>query len=190
MKNRSYGVVGVSPILLCSNRLANPLDPLTKELKKVTGKKKKTDEDYETIARIEFEGHLYFDSAIGPHIPANVIDATLREAAKLQRRGRDVIRGLTCIEDKVKLEYSGPRTIEKLWADTKFVDIRPAGNQQITVMRCRPIFREWSLKFSVAFDEQVLNDTDIDKFVSDAGSYIGLCDYRPRFGKFASEVLA
>ena len=42
-------------------RLANPLDPLVQEIKKLTGKRKKTEDDLLQIARLEWEGGFYFN---------------------------------------------------------------------------------------------------------------------------------
>jgi len=52
------------------------------------------------------------------------------------------------------------------------------------VLRCRPIFREWEIDFTVLFDERAIQREDLDMVVGDAGTMIGLGDYRPRFGRF------
>lgn len=40
---RTYKLRGVAPLVMHNSRLANPLDPLKRELSKLTAQKKKTD---------------------------------------------------------------------------------------------------------------------------------------------------
>ena len=102
---------GVTPLLMSSERCANPIDPLSKQIKELTGKRKKTDEDLEQIARLEWEGQLYMNGE-GPVIPGENVEAMIRDGAKFVRMGRNIQRGLQVVEQKIKLEYSGPRDIE------------------------------------------------------------------------------
>jgi hypothetical protein len=51
-------------------------------------------------------------------------------------------------------------------------------------MRTRPIFRTWALKFEVSFNADLVNPEQIQLAVEDAGAQVGLCDYRPKFGRF------
>jgi hypothetical protein len=55
------------------------------------------------------------------------------------------------------------------------------------IMRYRPIFRNWSLSATVVVNEDVVNINEVKKALIDAGSLIGLGDYRPRFGRFNVE---
>ena len=43
-------LVGVGPLLMHSSRLADPLDPLTKQLAAITSKAVRTEADHERIA--------------------------------------------------------------------------------------------------------------------------------------------
>ena len=56
------------------------------------------------------------------------------------------------------------------------------------MIRSRPRFSNWSLTFTVNYDEHVLQATDIDGFLDTAGRLIGLCDWRPKHGRFTWEV--
>lgn len=175
-------------------RLANPLDPIVREIKKITSKRKKTDEDIEEIMWLEFQGGLYHDENMGPYIPGRNMFASIKEAAKLSRHGTAVDRSLDVVEDKIKLEYKGPRTIKELFdADNsrKYVDVRRMIVGQSAVMRCRPSFPPpWHAEFSVLFDPEVLNPADVEAFVEKCGRMTGLLDGRPREGRFEYEVLA
>lgn len=176
---------GTAPALMQSERLANPLDPMTKKLKEFTGKRKKTDADYEEIARIKFMGSLYFDERIGPYWPGQNLDRMFCDAAKLSKRGQDVKRAFMTMDDKIPLLYDGPRTPEAMYAQReRFVDERSVVVQRARIMMTRPIFREWDVKFDAAFDPDVINREDVVSFANTAGQMIGLSTYRPRFGRF------
>lgn len=186
MQSETFRIEGIVPLLMHNGRLANPLDPLVRRIKEVTSKKKKTEEDYQQIFRLEWEGSLYHDAETGPYIPGLNIEACLKEGAKLQRRGRDVSRGLFVAEDKCRVKYKGPRDIEALWEDTQFRYICPVTVNQKKTMRCRPVFGEWSVTFTAAYDDEVFNLSDLHKIVEDSGRWVGLGDWHPRFGRFVA----
>lgn len=185
MESIKFHFRGTAPAMMQSERLANPLDPLAKELKKITGKRKKTDADYEDIARIKFMGSLYYDTKLGPYWPGQNLDRMFGDAARLSKRGQDVKRAFMTMDDRIPLIYDGPRTPESLYAmRDRFVDERSVVVQRARIMMTRPIFREWAIKFEAAFDPEVLNREDVTAFANTAGQMIGLSTYRPRFGRF------
>ena len=188
MKNISFHIRGVAPALMQCDRLANPLDPMAIELKKLTSQRKKTEDVYRQIAELEFRANLYWDKETGPYWPAQNIDAMMRSAGKMSKRGTDVMRALMCMNEKNPLIYDGPRDPAKMWGmNGTFVDMRSVVVQRARTIRCRPIFRDWECKFDVAYDEEILNESVVKDIAVAAGRYIGLSMYRPRFGRF--EVL-
>lgn len=192
MESIKIGVIGTSPLLMHSDRLANPLGALTKEIKTYTGKRKKTEEDHLEIARLEWMGGMYYDAKIGPYVPARNLKALLIEAAKKTKDGPKVRSGCVILEDKLRLEYDGPRDQEGLWKDGRFTDMRTVGVQSSRTMRCRPVFTEWSLEFTVVYDPAVVDPAEIIRFAETGGRLVGVGDYRPAcggdFGRF--EVVA
>ena len=56
-------------------------------------------------------------------------------------------------------------------------------------LRCRPAFNEWSFDVSIILDEAKLDEREIDKILQNAGKYVGICDFRPRYGKFNVEKI-
>lgn len=56
------------------------------------------------------------------------------------------------------------------------------------VMRHRPRLDEWGLSFTLEFDDTLLKETEVRRIVDDAGSRVGLLDFRPEkkgpFGRF------
>lgn len=177
-------ITGTSPLMMHSDKLANPLNPATKLHKELTGKRKKTDDDHLAIARSEFIAGAYFDKALGMYVPGANFDATFLAGAKLQKLGTHWKRGAVVMTDKAKLIYKGPPTPEGLWDDQSFVDCRGVKVGTAKIMRYRPIFLDWSLSLEVAINTDVLNIEEARKAIEDAGKLIGVCEYRPRFGRF------
>lgn len=184
MKTATYKIKGLTPMMMHSERLANPFDPLTREIKAVTGKRKKTEDDLLEIARLEWLGGLYHDDDAGIHVPGYNILACIINGGKLHKLGTAVKRAAIVTDDKVSVEYDGPKTPAKLFENKAFVDIRSVKVGTSKVARCRPIFKHWQLAFTVAYDETALQKSELDMCVKSAGMMVGLGDYRPRFGRF------
>lgn len=185
-------ITGSSPLLMHRPTTVNPLDPATHEIKKYTGKRKKTLEDQEIIMRLEWEAGLYFDPAVGPYLPGVNLETCLRDAGKITRLGTAVTRGVVCLDDKLPVMYDGPRgTVQELW-DANLKDYRRVGNQMNSVMRCRPCFKPnsagWELTATLMVEPKIIDPGEVVSLAERAGQMIGIGDYRPRFGRFTVEA--
>lgn len=190
METISIKIVGTSPMLMHSETLANPLHELTKAHKAVSGKKKKSEEDLHFLLESEWSAGMYHDDEIGPYLPAINIEAAIAEAGKIHRLGKTVKQAVQVIDDKVKLQYDGPRKKDAMWKSGKFADVRGVGVNGKKIMRCRPIFLKWAAQFDIAFMADVLSRDDLVRVIEEAGRRIGFGDYRPRFGRFTVEIVA
>lgn len=180
-------LTGTAPLLMHNSRLSNPLDTATKALKKYTGKRNKTDDDHEQIARLEFAGGLYMDPDVGPYIPGENIARCLVDGAKLTKQGVKVTRGVFISTDVNPLSYSGPRDESGLW-DSGWRHMASVKVGTARTMRCRPWFPEWRVQAEGVLDPSVLELDDLATIADNAGSLIGLGDWRPRFGRFTAKV--
>lgn len=180
--------IGGRQLLMHNGQLADPLNAWAKALKERTSKRKKSDEDHTAIAEAEFQGGLYFDEKLGPYIPGHVIDAALIEGAKKNKLGKVFASCVHTTDDAYALDYKGPRTRDGLWADSRFHDRRGAGVQTARVMRTRPKFTDWKLSFVVELFPSELNPTDLQNAIANAGRYVGIGDFRPRFGLFVVDA--
>lgn len=181
-------IVGTRPLLMHSDKFADPLNPLTKAHKQLTGKRKKTDEDHEAIAKSEWLGGLYIDE-IGPYIPGINIESSLVAGGKLSKLGTQLKRSVEIMDEKCYLDYAGPKEPEALW-NAGFYDSRSVKVQSARLMRYRPLFRQWSCDVSVMFDAESINRDQVIQCLKDAGIYCGIGDFRPKFGRFSVEVLS
>lgn len=179
-----YRLTGDSALLMHSGRLADPLSSVAKAMKQVTSKRVKTDADHERMATLEFAGALYLDSELGPFIPGENIEAAIYAAARKTKEGKLATSALF-VPGKSKLEYEGPRDAKGLLAAGEtFRHCVPVGLNGKRVMRTRPIFRSWSAVAEIVFEDSILNPEQVDRWLHTAGVQIGLCDWRPRYGRF------
>jgi hypothetical protein len=196
---------GTSDLICHNGDLADPLNAHSRKLKKISSRRKKTDEDHYDLARAEFEGSLYMSPTHGISIPVDNILATIVGGGKKSKMGREVTLGVfaegiaatsknpgTGDSAFVRLDYNGPRDVEALWGNgtSPFVFKKGVKVSQSRVMRTRPKFPAgWTLNFLVSFDPTVLNEESVVKAMQDGGALIGICDWRPRFGKFEVELV-
>lgn len=180
-------ITGIRPLLMHSDKFANPLDPLTKAHKELTSKRKKTDEDHEAIAKSEWLGGLYSDDS-GPYLPGVNIESCLVAGGKLSKLGTQLKRSVEVMDEKCHLIYDGPKSPEALWK-AGFYDVRSIKVPGARLMRYRPMFRQWACVVEIAFDPDSINREQVVKCLEDGGQYCGVGDYRPKFGRFSVEVM-
>jgi hypothetical protein len=180
----SFHIEGISPLLMHNGQLANPLNPLVKQMKVLTSQRKKTDETHMELSRLEFRAGLYLNSDGQVIVPAEALEGCLIEGAKKSKLGKQ-FKSSICIMDDALVDYGEQLTVDELWdrAD-EYADVRSVRVGQSRVMRTRPIFRTWSLKFDVTFNADLVNPEQVQTALTDAGAQVGLCEYRPKFGRF------
>ena len=180
---------GISPLIMHSCQCVNPLHPLSIAQKKINAKKKnKTDEDLSMLSDLEWEGGLYWNDEVGVYVPAENVEATIREGAKARRKGKDVVKGFMVEDMMIPLDIGENLTKEEMKADFRFRDVRAMRVKTSRVMRTRPRFNMWNIAFTAMYDENVLNFDEIVDAIEYAGQYVGLCDSRPKYGKFSARV--
>jgi hypothetical protein len=181
---------GTHALLMHNSRLSNPLDPATKALKKVTGKRTKTDDDHAEIARLEHAGSFYFDSDIGPYVPSDNIGRSLYDGAKKSKMGPRIKEGVIFTTEVNPLSYKGPRDLAGLWSDENFRLMASVKVGTSRTMRCRPMFQEWRTEAEGILDPNILDLADLTNIATTAGFVIGLGDWRPRYGRYDATVTA
>ena len=93
-------------------------------------------------------------------------------------------------DETVKVSYEGPKNKDKMFEDPSFVLRKGVKVQTSRIIRIRPMIPTgWSITFTLEYDESILNEKSILKAMNDAGALIGLGDWRPKFGRFVSEVI-
>lgn len=180
--------VGVEPLLMHNAQLSDPLFDIAKKIKKISGKKTKTEDDHIEMGRLEHMGSLYFDQEFGPFIPGQNFERMLVDAGKTVKLGTKIKAALVIPTNINPLVYRGPRTIDGLWQDKNFVHRASAKVGMQRVQRTRPMFRQWEVTADGELDTQQVNIDDLLNVVNIAGRLVGLGDWRPRFGRFNGSV--
>lgn len=179
---------GLSPMIMHSCQCVNPLHPISLEMKKITSKRKKTEEDIIKLSDLEWEAGLYWNKDVGVYVPAENIEATIRETAKSKKLGKHFQKGFMVQDMMIPLDIGEDLTKEEMCADVRFRDVRPMKVQQARVLRTRPRFNMWNITFTAAYDENILNFNDVVNAIEYGGQYVGLCDSRPKYGKFSAKI--
>lgn len=190
MKTINVTWKGTTPLIMHSCQCVNPLHPLTLEMKKITSKssKKRTEEDLIRLSDLEWQSGLYWNNQLGLHIPAENIEATVRDGAKANRKGKDVVRGFNVVDMLNPLDIGESLTLDEMRNDYRFRDVRQMKVQTARVTRTRPRFNMWTLYFTATYDESQIDLQTLANAMEYAGQYVGLCDSRPKYGKFAVTI--
>lgn len=183
-------LTGASPLLLHNGQTANPLNKYARQLKAVSGKRNKTDEDFEAMAKIEFLAGLYL-GAKGEYVfPAHNIEAALLEGAKRNKNGR-LVQGGAFVVDDPALKFPGSdKSPEELWAGQENALMVSVRVQRNRVMRTRPLIPAgWTADVEIRYDSQIIEAPSIIQALEIAGLERGLGDWRPKYGRFTAEIL-
>ena len=156
----------------------------------ISSKRKKTETDLLEMARIEWEAGLYFDDKQGGYfMKAECFEGALFEAAKAKKLGKTFKESMRInINPVFHFEHDklSPKELFKLDA---YKDFRTVKIQRAKILRCRPIFNDWSCEVEIWYEETRLNAHEIREVIEYAGRYIGICDYRPKYGRFEVELI-
>lgn len=180
-----FSVRGIVPLLMHNGQLADAMNPMAKEVAKISKKRNKTDDDYMRLAYFEALGGLWLDEGRRVVVPGEALEAMVLGSARKRKLGPSVKSGVLC-DGNFPLEYNGPKDPEKLASNEAFrkrVRVRvPAA-----VMRTRPMFPEWGLSFVVDYLPDQIDYDVLVELVETGGRIIGLGDWRPRYGRFTVE---
>jgi len=182
----SYRLTGRTALIFHNGQLADPLNYYAKEMKKLTGKKAKTEADHERIAEIEFKGGLYLNEDKRVIMPPEGIEAIVVAGAKKSKNGMNAKAGVYCPEAAL-LEYDGPTDPDELWKDERFRLTTGVKVQNKRLQRTRPIFRKWAATITLMVNTEMVNEEELFNWIVTAGLTCGSFDWRPKHGQFLTE---
>lgn len=189
MKNLSVTWKGISPLIMHSCQCVNPLHPISKELKKYTEKKgNKTEEDLVQISNLEWESGAYWKEGLGLYIPGENVEATIRNGAKVNRKGKDIEKYVNVTDLYIPFNYGENLSKEELIQNYEYRDTRIMVIGRARILRTRPRFDQWNITFNVLYNEEKLDLDTVVNAIEYAGQYVGLCDSRPKYGKFVATI--
>jgi len=129
---------------------------------------------------------LYKDKDGNVVLPALNILATMKAAAsdfKVGGKGKKTFKQY--IDSGIDVLPELPPLTYESWE----IDARPVVIQRARIIRARPKFDSWSLKFQIKVIDPLLLDANhggsiLREILEAAGRHKGLGDFRPRFGQF------
>ena len=89
-------LTGTSPLLCHNPRMVDPDFELNRQLKALTAKRKKTDEDMKQIERLEWYGGLYEQNGVVVQ-PTSKVRKCIINAAKISKQGKSIERALSLV---------------------------------------------------------------------------------------------
>lgn len=170
---------GVAPLLM--NRYTMQCD----QVKKSRAEKKVNERDSG-----EWTQKVYWSDALKcVALPAVIIEATIANAARAFKLGKQATATIFVDGDEVPVLSNGKRITELALNGQLELDGRGAVIQRSRVDRFRPMVRAWSMEVPfVLLDEAAIDRVMFEKIVERAGRFVGLCDFRPRFGRFETRI--
>ncbi|MDH3691803.1 MAG: hypothetical protein OEU36_20365 [Gammaproteobacteria bacterium] len=186
---------GLSPLLQHSARLADPLDPIAKDIKEISSKRKKTDADHMQMAKLEWKGSLYINDDQKVVLPAESIKAALIGGAKKERNGPQARGGTFIFETPVLQHDESQKDIDGLWGKGESRNVHRASVKVTTsrITRTRPQFHNWSADVLIHYDTTQAHESDVVRWLETAGRIIGIGDWRPEksgvYGRFTVKVI-
>jgi hypothetical protein len=182
-------LTGTSPLLCHNPRMVDPEFELNRQIKTLTAKRKKTDEDLAQIEKLEWYGGLYEENGIVVQ-PTSKPRKCIIGAARITKQGKTVERALSFSALNVPLVFDGPKSIDEIYKDKRFHSRLSVGIGTKRVMRVRPQFYPWAMSIPGLFVEDAgLNFDDFVSIVEMAGVVEGIGDNRVNgYGRFTAVV--
>lgn len=185
----TVNITGTSPLLMHNPQMVDPDYDLNRQIKAITAKRKKTDDDLREIEKLEWYGGLYAENGIVVQ-PSSKLRKCMVNTARIFKQGKQIERAISFNALHVPLAYQGPKELDKIFADKQFHSRLSVGIGTKRVMRVRPSFFPWGLSLDGVFvDDAGLNRDDLVRILEMAGIVEGIGDNRVNgYGRFTSEV--
>jgi len=168
MKTIGVEITGIAPLL--QNRF--PMETMGTNMSKAT--KKVYDPEVEAKKCLYIKDDKIFQPA--EHIFQSMIRAAVDFKFSGKKTFKDIITSCIAVE---------PEEIPMISDKPYEIDTRPVVIQRARVLKWRPKFNQWKLKFRLLIlDETNISPANLKEILEKAGATKGIGDYRPRFGRF------
>lgn len=197
-------LTGIAELVLHNGWVADPLLPLAQLMKRFTGKRKKTDQDYRLIGDLEWVAAWYYKGdlvevgangeqvIIGErgelNIPMKLLFASFWGGSRKHKLGELFKSGCWFTEDGV-FDFDGKDDLEKMITNPEFRIRTLETVNRAKVVRTRPILRKrWQVKCTFHFDDTVMDSGQVEQSVMSAGRLVGLGERRPSWGRYDVQI--
>lgn len=163
-------------VINCHIRGLRPLlmNAFGSEEEKSAAKKGKVYDDKE-----EAEKRLYLDKDGNICQPATHLEACMvKSAADFKFAGKKTYKDI--FKSGI---FVDPLMIPHLKSDWD-IDKQSVVVQRSRILRCRPRFDDWELKFRILVRDDRIEPLVVKQILENGGKYVGIGDFRPRYGLF------
>ena len=193
MQTLNIRVTGINSLLTNNPQTTDPLNVYAKEMKKITAKRNRQDEDYLNMRKLEMEAKLYFDED-GVFVPSTWLTAAIAGNSwnTIKVKKADIRSSVFPTTDKLRLNYRGKenvKTMTDVAHNESFQHIQPLRQGQVRVVKATPKFDDWSFDAELEYDPAIIDEDALLRVLTRAATYGGFGDFRPTFGRASIEVL-
>lgn len=152
---------GTSPLLCHNPQMVDQECEFAREIKAISGKRKKTEEDFKRMEWLEWYGGIYTGTVNGRACvtqPSSKVRKCLINAARITKQGKQIERAVIMTQLNVALIYDGSEAVTDLAAELDRLQTSSAFNSRLSVgiggkrvMRVRPQFPQWGLIVQAEF---------------------------------------
>jgi len=168
MKQISVEITGIAPLL--QNRF--PIEEHGHNISKAT-KKVYVPEEEAKKCLYQRDGKVFQPAE---HIYQSMVRAAVDFKFSGKKTFKDVVTSSIAIE---------PEEIPMISDKPYEIDARPVVIQRARVLKWRPKFNQWKLRFTITIlDDTNISPANVKEILEKAGATKGIGDYRPRFGRF------
>lgn len=157
-------------------------------------KKEQAKIDPVELERRTWREKLYFSPDIGVYVPGENIHECLKEGCRYwgqripgegQKTYTDVVAKAVVVEDMPLLGIKSKED-GRIVPFGKAVNGTPSKGKRsgAKVYKIRPLIQPWGGKFKMHVFDARLTEAVLRTILNYAGTFIGLCDWRPTFGRF------
>ena len=199
---------GTRPLILSNPQTVDATNPYAIEARRIgtalKAARKKQDEDKllelsEEQRRNDFEASSYFgelsEGGVGFYLPDTVILAALKGGAKTLKKGKDIDRAVLLTKTEVLIKTNKHfKSMDEAYAD-RFYRIegpcRVPPKTGALIWKARAMMPTgWSVEFDVEYEESLIATKTLVEISAVTGRIVGVGGWRPKFGRFESEVLS
>ena len=188
---------GIRPLIMHNGAaLLGKRSPASLEKMEIARKRlsDRTEADDDRIRELECQMSIWFDDNGAPTIPAAAIRAAIETAARKLKQGAQVREGMA-VSGVTAFDYDREAlgtTVEELGRNTQFTV--PVVVQRNRLARTRAKFDTWSVTVVIEADDDLVDQQQLESWLTIAGRRIGLGDWRPErsgdYGRFVLEEVS
>lgn len=168
MKTIEVEITGIAPLL--QNRF--PMEEHGHNISKATKKVYVPEDEAKKCLYIK-DGQIYQPAE---HIFQSMVRAATDFKFSGKKTFKDVVTSCIAVE---------PEEIPMISDKPYEIDTRPVVIQRARVLKWRPKFNQWKLRFKLLIlDDTNISPSNLKEILEKAGATKGIGDYRPRFGRF------